>query len=124
MHSIYPYTRPATRWLGRYFPMTMIKLDFLRSIWVVLLTCGLLAACADQEEVPRPANYGHIGQFDTVAVHIISGTDTVRVQAELAETEDQRQLGEVARSGAGRCSHLGVLVSIFPASSKIHSTSG
>ena len=48
--------------------------------------------------MPPPADYSNLGNFDTVAVEIITASDTLVVQAELAASEEQRQLGLMERT--------------------------
>ncbi len=57
----------------------------------------MVVACGDAD-VPPPADYSNLGSFDTVAVEIITAGDTLEVQAELAASEEQRQLGLMERT--------------------------
>jgi uncharacterized membrane protein (UPF0127 family) len=56
----------------------------------------LLLGCASEDAETEP-DYSGLGNFDTAVVAIVRASDTLRISAEIAETEDQRQLGLMER---------------------------
>lgn len=56
----------------------------------------LLLGCASEDADTEP-DYSGLGDFDTAVVAIVGGGDTLSITAEIAETEDQRQLGLMER---------------------------
>jgi hypothetical protein len=65
------------------------RLTFVTGLLLVLACRG--------ESKEESADYAHIIPFDTASVRIASATDTTRVIAELAETEEQRTMGLMER---------------------------
>jgi uncharacterized membrane protein (UPF0127 family) len=67
--------------------------------YAAAVTCAavvLLFGCASEDADTEP-DYSGLGNFDTAVVAIVRGGDTLRITAEIAETEDQRQLGLMER---------------------------
>ena len=62
---------------------------------VRIAVAALLLACSRTEDAPP--DYSGLGDFDTAAVLLISGTDTLHIRAEVAATEEQQKLGLMER---------------------------
>jgi hypothetical protein len=67
----------------------------MKRIFVVL---ALLASACDREENEPDTAYAQLGNFDTAAVQIITGTDTLPLHVEVASTPEQHQLGLMERT--------------------------
>jgi uncharacterized protein len=67
--------------------------------YAAAITCAavyLLLACASEDADTEP-DYTGLGNFDTAVVAIMRTSDTLRITAEVAETDDQQRLGLMER---------------------------
>jgi uncharacterized protein len=64
----------------------------------ILVVVALLASACDREENEPATTYAQLGNFDTAAVQIITGTDTLPLKVEVASTPEQHQLGLMERT--------------------------
>jgi uncharacterized protein len=64
---------------------------------IIVALALLVSACDRAENEPDPA-YAQLGNFDTAAIHIITGKDTLPLTVEVASTPEQHQLGLMERT--------------------------
>jgi uncharacterized protein len=72
---------------------------------VIVLVAMALAAC-ERGEVPETTDYSDVGGFDTTTLRVITAQDTLRLTAEVAATDEQRQLGLMERTSLGENSGM------------------
>jgi uncharacterized protein len=64
---------------------------------LIVFLAFALAAC-DRSKVEDTTDYSDVGGFDSTTVRIVTAQDTLTVNAEVAATEEQRQLGLMERT--------------------------
>jgi uncharacterized protein len=64
----------------------------------ILVALALLASACDREQNEPDPGYDHLGNFDTAGVQIITGSDTLPLNVEVASTAEQHQLGLMERT--------------------------